>query len=109
MLAFVKVTEKYFKILVTSRFHRLQSSKILEMQNNDNTIAAIGHCKYKFGDIVTISVERDKTIKYKVLSCKDNSIKISKEFIRPSCICTIQRISDNTIMKESEGYLEPFV
>ena len=79
------------------------------MQNTDNTITAKGHCKFKFGDIVTILVERDKRIKYKVLSCKDNSIKISKEFIRPSCICTIQRISDNTIMEESEDYLEPSV
>lgn len=79
------------------------------MDDTHKTIATTGNCKFKLGDIVTIPVERDKRIKYKVLKCKDNSIKIAKEFTRPSCICTIQRLSDNTIIEESEDYLEPFV
>lgn len=79
------------------------------MRNSDKAITAAGHCKFKFGDIVTILVERDKTIKYKVISCKDNSIKIVNELLRPSCIYTIQRISDDLVKEESENYLAHWV
>lgn len=64
------------------------------------------HCKFKLKDVVCISEERNRTIRYTVESCKDNTAKIFPTPARTSCIYTLKRISNGTLVEVQEDFIE---